>query len=228
MSASRFFLDSIEDDILSIVGADAVHALKALRITKGEIVEISDGCGNVATCEVIETSRDLKAAVKDRFVVERAKPSVVVYQGIPKSSKLDEIVKALTQAGVDEIVPVAMRRSVARWDERKALVQLQRLNAIAHDASMQSRRAWLPRVSTPIDVSRVPADVIACTETASRRLTEALPANAPDIVSILIGPEGGIEERFENEVSLGPTVFRTETAALVAVTLVLGRYRVLG
>ncbi|GAC1418854.1 MAG: 16S rRNA (uracil(1498)-N(3))-methyltransferase [Actinomycetota bacterium] len=236
MTAPRFFVDSIEPDRLLLIGDDAVHGVRALRLRPGEIIDVSDGVGNVAACEVTDVTRNLSVSVTERRFVPQTPPRIRVYQGIPKVGKLDEVVRLLTQAGVDEIVPVAMHRSISRWDDRKAAAQLARLNLIAREAAMQSRRAWLPKVLPVVSVNDIPENALVLTEEASQRLSSALPHDVPETLSLLIGPEGGIdqqeldalEKRGCSVVSIGETVFRTQVAALVAVTLALARYGVLG
>lgn len=236
MSAHHFFLGSVDADTLVLEEHDSRHAVRVLRINPGETITVSDGRGTVATCRVTSAERTLEAAVLERRVVEVQAPAVTVYQALPKAGKLDEIVQSLVQTGVEEIVPVRTRRSIAKWDERKASAQHARLTTIAREAAMQSRRAYLPVVGNLCGLEVAPAGAIVLHEAATRRLHEALPDGPPARVSLVVGPEGGFDdeevaamgERGMGAASLGPTVFRTEVAALVATTLVLARYGRLG
>ncbi|HVL91109.1 MAG TPA: RsmE family RNA methyltransferase [Actinomycetota bacterium] len=238
MSAHHFFLPSIEGVLLTIEGEDARHATRVLRIRPGEAITVSDGRGGIATATVTDASRALSASVMDRRVVEPIRPALTVYQALPKAGKLERVVQALTQCGVAAIVPLRAARSIAKWDAAKAASNVGRLRAVAREAAMQSRRAWLPTVRDPIGIDEVPAGTIVLHEAASTRLSALLPlaSGAPAAVSIAIGPEGGfddaeiaaLEARGCPAATLGPVVLRTETASIVAAAVILARYGSLG
>jgi 16S rRNA (uracil1498-N3)-methyltransferase len=133
---------------------------------------------------------------------------------------------------------VVAERSVPRWDAAKSNAQASRLGEVARQAAMQARRAWLPSVLPPLRTKalELPSPSLVLDETAEARLNDSLPPEAPVAVGIVIGPEGGFtadeltafRERGANPVSLGPLILRTETAALAAAAVVLGRYGLLG
>ncbi len=236
MSGHRFFLESIEPDTLTIEGDDASHAVRVLRIAPGETISISDGCGSVAAARVTAAGRTLFAEVLSRSVVDQPAPRLTVYQGLPKHGKLDDIVQALTQLGVACVVPTRMRRSVTRWDDAKTAAQTRRLRAIAREAAMQSRRAWLPEVGDPATVAGVPDGALILHEEAEERLTDLLPPKPPVALALVVGPEGGLEpgevEDLERRgcrtASLGSLVLRTQLAPIAAVAVVQCRYGLLG
>jgi 16S rRNA (uracil1498-N3)-methyltransferase len=123
-------------------------------------------------------------------------------------------VQKLTELGVDRIVPFLAERSVVRWDEARAAHHQARLTKVARMASMQSRRTRLPVLEAlqPFaDVVNVPALALAAPDGGQPSL---------DLPAIAVGPEGGWSDAERNcglpSVSLGPTVLRTETAAVVA------------
>ena len=239
MTAPHFFAGDVGGDRILLRGEEARHAVRVLRIRPGETITISDGRGTVVEALVVETSREeLTADVKDRRAVPRAVPALHVLHAIPKAGKLDLVVQKLTELGVDVFQPFPAARSVARWDERKAAQQTQRLATIAREAAKQSRRAWLPEVvrSAPLEAVDLPSPAYVLHEEAATRLAETLPGKAPAAVGLVVGPEGGLtaEEvsalsaRGAEPVSLGPLVLRTETAALVASVVLLGRYARIG
>lgn len=236
MSAPHFFAADVSGDRVMLEGDDAHHAVRALRITPGEIITVANGHGEVVTATVTKAGATLEAEVTSRETVPPPQPRLVVYQALAKHPKLDAVVGKLAELGVAEIVPFTGARSVARWDERKADAQHQRLNQIAREAAMQSRRAHLPRVATLAAFENLPQNVFVLHEEAQTRLTAALPPTAPEEVALAVGPEGGFDpeevstltKRGGVAVSLGRGVLRTENAAFAGACVVLVRYGDLG
>jgi 16S rRNA (uracil1498-N3)-methyltransferase len=239
MTAPHFFAADVSSDPVAVTGEEARHAVRVLRIRPGERVTVADGRGSVVEGPVLEAGRDLVVGVAGRRHEPRARPSLLVVQAIPKRGKLDGVVQKLTELGADAFRPVATERSVARWDGPKGRAQRDRLEAIAREAAKQSRRAWLPSVEPPGSLDALeplPRATFLLHEEAVRRLGEALPVERPEAVAILVGPEGGFtpEEvsrlagRGAQPVTLGPSILRTETAALAAAVVILCRYGRLG
>jgi 16S rRNA (uracil1498-N3)-methyltransferase len=231
----HLFAAHVDADRIEIVGDDARHAVRVLRLRRGEAVTISDGAGTVVDAVIADAGPTLVAAVTARRFVERPRPMLTVVQGIPKASKFDEIVQHLVEIGADLIVPLRAHRSIPRWDGDG---KVQRSRTIAHEAAKQSRRAWLPLVADPVDLADAPiqAPAFVLHEEAATGLIDALPARAPDGVTLFVGPEGGFDPkevelltgRGATAVTLGSQILRAETAPIVAGTLVLGRYGRLG
>lgn len=236
MTPPRFFVASIEPDVIAIEGDDARHAVRVLRITAGETVVVSDGAGGVATTRVLEAGRTLRAEVIGRERVAATRPRLTVYQGLPKRGKLESIVQMLIQIGVDEIVPVRTMRSVPRWQEDKSKANVDRWRAVAREAAMQSRRAWLPSVGAVRSPDEVARGTLVLHEEAPEPLSSALAASPPERIAFAAGPEGGFDPAEVDAfvarecipVRLGRLVLRTELAPVVAATLILGRYGALG
>ena len=135
-----------------------------------------------------------------------------------KGERPEWAVQKLTEIGVDRIVPLQTARSVVRWPLGEADRQLDRLRRVAREAAVQSRRLWLPVVG--------PVTGLAEAVGAESGVALASPGGAPptlDHPTVLVGPEGGWTDDElawgAPTVSLGPTVLRTETAAVVAGTL---------
>jgi 16S rRNA (uracil1498-N3)-methyltransferase len=238
MTAPHFFADDVRGERIVLTGEEARHAVRVLRIREGETITISDGRGTVVETVVAEAGADLVADVKARRTEPRPAPSLHVLHAIPKAGKLDLVVQKLTELGVDSIRPFPAVRSVARWDARKAADQTRRLATIAREAAKQSRRAWLPDVLPPAPLEEVPLSDLTFVlhEEADGRLRDGLPAEVPDSVGLVVGPEGGLTagevsllaERGGVPASLGPLVLRTETAALAATVFLLCRYDRIG
>jgi 16S rRNA (uracil1498-N3)-methyltransferase len=131
-----------------------------------------------------------------------------------KGSKPELVVQKLTELGVDRIRPLVAARSVVRWDPARSASAQRRLERVAREASMQSRRPWLPEVGQAAAFAEVSADPGAC-----RADRDGAPPSL-DHPLILTGPEGGWapeeEARTLPVVSLGDGVLRAETAAIAA------------
>jgi 16S rRNA (uracil1498-N3)-methyltransferase len=238
MTAAHFFSPDVSGDHVRLDGDEARHAVRVLRIRPGDEITVSNGAGQVVRAFVTEAGNALIADVKERRSEPRRAPALYVFAAIPKAGKLDLVVQKLTELGVEVIQPYPAARSVARWDARKSEGQTARLNAIAHEAAKQSRRAWLPVVRTPrpLDELELPGPSFVLDASAAVRLTDALPAERPKEIGLIVGPEGGLSPgevddlsaRGAAPVSLGPLILRTETAALVAATVAGARYGRIG
>jgi 16S rRNA (uracil1498-N3)-methyltransferase len=134
----------------------------------------------------------------------------------------------MTEVGVDEIVPWAAARSVARWKDDRPL---ERWRTTAREAAKQSRRSWLPSVSSAVSTSSLAPRVsfVLDADADARLSTVDIPV-APEVV-LVVGPEGGVtpEELAAFEaagavpVRLGDTVLRTSTAGVAALSVLSGR-----
>lgn len=180
-----------------------------LRLRPGDAVTVSDGLGGLLACRFgprLEPVGEVERA-------PRPAPPITVAFAVVKGQRTEWAVQKLTEIGVDRIVPLLAARSVVRWPAGEAGNQLARLRRVAREAAMQSRRAWLPLVDPVAPVAELlggPGVVLAH------------PGGGPpslDHPVLLVGPEGGwdpAELAGAARVGLGPSVLRTETAAVVA------------
>ena len=125
------------------------------------------------------------------------------------------MVQKLPELGVDHILPLAAERSVVRWDEAKVASQYERMVRVAREAGMQSRRVRLPEVAPVAPVESLLDAAMA--EPGGEVLDT-------DVDGLLVGPEGGWtaeELRERRRISLGSTILRAETAAIVAGVLLV-------
>ncbi|HEU4426755.1 MAG TPA: 16S rRNA (uracil(1498)-N(3))-methyltransferase [Pilimelia sp.] len=230
-------------DSYTLAGPEGHHAAVVQRLRKGEELLLADGRGGMATAVVEAVGRgSLDVQIISRSYADQPDPRLVVVQGIAKGDRGELAVQAMTEAGVDEIVPWAAARSVAQWRGERGVRAHDRWTATAREAAKQARRAWLPVVGgapdegTPAVARRLgtAAAGYVLHEAATARLATApLPARG-DIV-IVVGPEGGITDAelaaFEAAgavpVRLGGTVLRTSTAGIAALAVLavrLGRW----
>ena len=109
---------------------------------------LGDGQGAMAEATVVEVGRGtLDVELRHRWFDEPAAARLVVAQGIAKGDRGEFAVQAMTEVGVDEIVPWAAARSVVRWREERGDRARQRWVDTAREATKQARRAWLPAVA---------------------------------------------------------------------------------
>jgi 16S rRNA (uracil1498-N3)-methyltransferase len=229
---------AIDGDRAELTGDDARHLAVVLRAGPGAPVSLADGTGSLLQTRVTHAAPDrVGLAVTERRDVPAPRPSLTVVQALPKGRKLDEVVMRLTEVGVDRLVPVHSARSQVRLDAAKAAKALARWRAVAHAAAKQSRRVrplevaevgeWATAFPAADEGGRPPAGAVLWEEGGAplRSLVEA--AGDVDALVLAIGPEGGLT-REEVRVTglpaatLGETILRTETAALVAASVVLG------
>lgn len=219
-SAAHVFVDTLSVPHLS--DDDRHHILRVLRVESHESVSVSDGRGSWSMAKV-RSDGELEL-IGECFTEPRPEPILTVAFAPTKGDRPDDVVRKLTEIGIDRIVPIAdAKRGVVRWDGSKAVKHIERLRRISRAAAMQSRRVWLPEIMLPHFL----ADVVA---EYSAALAE--PEGAPIGQShscIAIGPEGGFSpeelELSTQHVSLGEGVLRGETAAIVAGALMAAQRR---
>lgn len=209
-------------------GQDAHHLTVVLRAGPGTPVSVADG-GHLYQGHVRRAGSDaVVLGLDEAAAVPPARPRLVVVHALPKGRKLDDVVQRLSEIGVDRLVPVTSARSEVRLVAEGAQRAVQRWRAVAHAAAKQSRRARALEVGAVGEWATAFPDGChgaVLWEEASEPLRAVLDLEADELV-LGIGPEGGLtaEEVAATGLpaaGLGPTILRTETAALVAASAVL-------
>jgi 16S rRNA (uracil1498-N3)-methyltransferase len=240
VTAPHFFVESLAGSTVRLSPADSRHALRALRLRPGEVVTVADGRGSMASGHIAgEEDGTAVIRVDDVRRVARRGPLVSVAFAPPKGDRLAWAVQKLAEIGIDEAVLVTTERSVRTWDASRASRATERLEAVAREAAMQSRQPFVMEVragGSLLDEVVTGGNVtVVLWESADVRVHEVLPQEASG-VRLLVGPEGGLAEGEVHEAveagavaaSLGTSILRTETAAMVGGALVLARYGRLG
>lgn len=216
---------------VDITGGDARHLVKVLRLSTGDEVVAFDGKGGEwsATIASAVPSRVTLALGAARRAVTESPCRILLGQGLGKGEKLDLVVRATTELGVAEIVPVATGRAIATAGGTE---KIERWRRIAEEACKQSGRSVVPAVHAPEDLPAFLARAASAAlkvvpwEGGGVSLASAVAAAGPvTSAAILIGPEGGLSEREVETakkagfvaVTLGARILRTETAGIVAV-----------
>jgi 16S rRNA (uracil1498-N3)-methyltransferase len=207
------------------------------RIRPGEQVDLTDGAGLVAECEVSAVrAGELELRVRRRRFEPAPQLRVTVIQAIPKGDRGELAVEMMTEVGVDVVVPWAAARCVARWRGDRTGKPLARWRAAARESAKQARRAWIPEVTDPVGTpaaarrAAAAACAVVLDQAAPRRLAD-VPVPLTGEIVIVAGPEGGLTgdetaafaAAGAHGARLGPSVLRTSTAATVAAALVLSR-----
>jgi 16S rRNA (uracil1498-N3)-methyltransferase len=217
-AAAHVFVDDLERPAL--VDEDRHHLERVLRLRVGEAVSTADGHGGWRPCRFASGG----ALEPTGRIVHppRPVPDLTVGFAVTKADRPEWTVQKLTEIGVDRIVPLSSGHSVVRWEGPRGDRHIARLREVARQASMQSRRLAVPVVET---VQAVGALLVSGAPWAAS-VALAAPGGRPPTLSrpmILVGPEGGWTPEEETAapatVDLGPFILRTETAALVAGSL---------
>ncbi len=222
---------------VEVTGDEAHHAVAVRRLRVGEEVVLTDGLGHRVVGEVASTAkRVFSVQVAAVSSLPRPSPSFTVVQALPKGDRGELAVEVLTEVGVDTIVPWAASRSVAVWKGERATKSHAKWQAAAREAGKQSRRTWLPTVtslaSTEEVVARVRgAGLVAVLHEDATSSLAGLDVPLDGEIVVIVGPEGGIapdelvafEAAGAVTVRLGEEVLRTSTAGVAAVAALLSR-----
>lgn len=220
-------------------GSDYNHIKNVLRMNAGDSILVScDGKSDL--CEIESFDCD---SVKVRVISENVNNTelplkITLFQGLPKSDKMELIIQKTVELGVNKIVPVEMKNCVVRLDEKKKNSKVSRWQTISESAAKQSKRNVIPEIgnvvtfaemlksANDLDFFLVPyenQEGMKSTKDALSKIKKGMN------IGILIGPEGGfdgkeIEKSIEAggiSLSLGKRILRTETAAITAVSLIM-------
>ncbi|MGD9703324.1 MAG: 16S rRNA (uracil(1498)-N(3))-methyltransferase [Acidimicrobiia bacterium] len=213
-AAAHVFVDDLDDPLLS--DEDAHHLRRVLRLRDGEVVTVSDGAGRWRPCTLSQGTLEPTGPV---VTAAAPLPAISVAFALPKGDRPELVVQKLTEIGADVIIPMVTERSVVRWDPERAAKHGARLARVAREAAMQSRRTRLPVVEALSPF----ASVVGRVGAALAAPGGAWPRTATPL--ILVGPEGGWSPAelaaARATVGLGDLVLRTETAAIMACTLLV-------
>ncbi|TAL41231.1 MAG: 16S rRNA (uracil(1498)-N(3))-methyltransferase [Salinibacterium sp.] len=227
-------------DRVSIVGAEARHAVTVSRLAVGESIAIGNGDGLVlqGTITVTEHER-LEIEVTSAMTTARSTPAIFLAQALAKGDRDELAIQAATELGIDGVIPWAAARSISRWEGAKIAKGRDRWAAVVREATKQSMRAWMPEVlelaSTKQLARLAETTRMLVLEPTAPSALSALEPDGRDIV-LVVGPEGGIAPQEldvftaagASTVRLGAEVLRTSTAgpaAIAVLSVKLGRWR---
>lgn len=230
----RFYVDNdnFHNDKIIITGRDVNHIKNVLRMKPGDEIIICNGQGKDCYCIINSVSdSEVESVIKSIKDTDTELPvKTTLFQGLPKSDKMEHIIQKAVELGVYEIVPVMMARCVVKYgDKKKEEKKLLRWQTVSESAAKQSHRGIIPKIlpfmsfeeavvyASNMDLAVLPYENekgMAATKDAILRLKDC------HRVGVFIGPEGGFESSevaFANKhnilpISLGRRILRTETA----------------
>lgn len=225
-----FYIPKITGKIIKLDPTESKHAVKVLRLSKGDSVQIVDGKGGFFEAEILEDNPKGCRLKVLNSTMEYGKKEFKLHIAIAPTKNIDRFewfLEKSTEIGINEITPI-----ISEHSERK-IIKPDRLEKIMVSAMKQSVKAYLPVLNelttfkTLVSSSKAEKKFIAhCNEGEKRHLKDEI--SNGDNTLILIGPEGDfsdeeVELAKENEfreISLGNSRLRTETAGIVACHIV--------
>jgi len=236
---TRFFVtpEQMESSFLVLTGENAAHA-KVLRLKQGEEVLVCDGEGNECVCTISDISpNQVSLVVNSRQVSDsEASVRVSIYMAFSKGDKLEHVIQKTTELGAYEIVAFPSSRCVSRPDDKSLGKKLERWQKIAASAAEQSGRGRIPQVLAVRSykealerAAKADKAILFYENERATTLHMALEEGSYCSVSLLTGPEGGLETREVEQATqmgfrictLGKRILRCETAPLCALSAVM-------
>ncbi len=222
-----------------IGGSDFNHIVNVLRMKTGDEFLIScSGQSDLCVIESIDNECVTANVIEENFNDTTLPIEIYLFQGLPKSDKLEMIIQKTVELGISGIIPVEMNRCVVKLDGKKKDSKVSRWQLIAESAAKQSKRNVIPEVfgvmsfkealkkASELDLLLVPYESKNGMKDTSDALTQIKSGMK---IGILIGPEGGFddkeivlaEESGGKIISLGKRILRTETAAITATAMLM-------
>lgn len=230
MSLPYFFEKELQagTTVFTLGEETSKHCVKVLRMAKGDALHLTNGNGLLCTAEIREadkraTTVQITTTQEDQGIERKISLAVSL---LKNNSRLEWMLEKATEIGVHSIIPLLCQRT-----ERQHF-RFDRMNNILIAAMLQSQQTWLPQLQMPVSFEAV----LRCTQrqkliahcTADEKVSLSS-LNISDDVVMLIGPEGDFTDdeiaaaksHGFRPVSLGETRLRTETAGIVAATLLM-------
>ena len=218
----------------------SIISKNVLRMKPGDEIFISSGENTEYTC-YIEDMQEEEILAHIMYAQEAGyelSSKLYLFQGLPKSDKMEFIIQKAVELGVCEVIPVASRRAVVKLDKKKEEKKIARWQAISESAAKQSKRMYVPRISEvktfpeaveyakKLDVVLLPYE-LAKGMARTKEIVENIQRGQS--VGIFIGPEGGFEEAEVEaakeigavSVTLGRRILRTETAGMTILSILM-------
>ena len=240
----QFFIEpeNITDQGLLVTDrTDVNHIKNVLRMRRGDRAAFCcQDKEKIYTCMLMEfEGEEILFEILDIDSTHTELPvEITLFQGLPKSDKMEMVIQKTVELGVSRIVPVASKRSVVRLDGKKEARKLARWREIAKSAAKQSRRGRIPQISEvmtfpeaveegrKLDMLLIPYEE---SQGIGRAREVVAAAAGKKSLGIYIGPEGGFEktevdlavEAGAEPITLGRRILRTETAGM-ALLAILG------
>jgi 16S rRNA (uracil1498-N3)-methyltransferase len=237
MSLPRFHLpaEAWSGPHLTLTRDEAQHCSRVMRKQPGDTIEIFDGAGRVAVCEITHISKsEAQAKIIAESRVEPFQTAIHLLPALIKAEPFEWLLEKAVELGAASIQPIITERTVIHLDAAQVEKKLAKWRRHMIESAKQCHTPFVPELKAPTAFSaglHVAAEfkLIPALSERGRTLKQALPETKPTSVAILIGPEGDFTAEEEAQafkagfvpITLGPLVLRAETAA-IATLAVLG------
>lgn len=250
----KFFVEQeqVEEDRIIILGQDVNHIKKVLRFQIGNELQICNNqSGENFLCEIEEIKKEeIFCKIKEK-IDERIESNieVTIFQGLPKTDKMEYIIQKSVELGVYDITPVEMKRCIVKLDDKDKNKKVLRWKKISEVAAKQCGRDIIPQINDVINVKNMCAliqkyDIVllAYEKEKENSLREQLKLTKEKYtrnsqesqdnkvrIGVIIGPEGGLDEKevadLESNgahvITLGKRILRTETVSLNVLSIIM-------
>lgn len=234
----RYFVDknNITETEILVTGEDVKHIATVLRGRIGDKLEVCDGDGFDYSCVITDIDKSqIKLQPLDKTPSgSEPRTKVTLFQGLPKSDKMELIIQKCVELGIDKIVPVATEHAVVKLDKKDGAKKVERWQKIALSAAKQSGRGKIPEIGEVVSFKSAlemcqGQAIIAYENEKDNDLKKALENFKSEKISFFIGPEGGFSQEEVSQaiskgvkpITLGQRILRTETAAMALTAILL-------
>lgn len=242
----KFFVnqENIKDKEIIITGEDVNHIKNVLRKNLKDTLEICDSQnGENFLCEIVEMQKEQIICNILEQLKNMSEPNtyVHIYQGLPKSDKMELIIQKSVELGVSEITPTNMTRCIVKLDSKDARKKVERWQKISEVAAKQSGRDIIPKINNISSLSEIineckeyDAILLAYENEKENKLKNEIielkkKQKEKLKIAVIIGPEGGLAaEEVEKAklngikiITLGNRILRTETVALNILSILM-------
>ncbi len=242
----KFFVneENIKDKKILIIGEDVNHIKNVLRKNINDTIEICNAqTKENFLCEIHELQKEQIICNIIKKIDDTSEPNtyVHIYQGLPKSDKMELIIQKSVELGVSEITPTNMSRCIVKLDSKDSIKKVERWQKISEVAAKQSGRDIIPKINKICNLNEIikqckeyDAIILAYENEKENKLKQEINKlkklqKEKLKIAVIIGPEGGIaleevEKAKQNGIkiiTLGNRILRTETVALNILSIIM-------
>jgi 16S rRNA (uracil1498-N3)-methyltransferase len=230
----RLLVDKVEGGRAFLNENEVHHLVRVFRAREGDLFEGLDSQGQKHRCELRRDAGKWYGEILCSVAETGESPlRITLAQALIKKNKFEWVIQKAVELGVVEIIPVQSERTEVRLSEQREEKKVKRWQRILEEAVKQSGRSLIPKLGSPVSLEelldrRKDMVCIVMDEEGGASLKELLTdLGNPNSCLVLIGPEGGWGDRDRKlffahsatSVKLGPRILRTETASVVALSL---------
>jgi len=235
MSHPRFHLPAAAwtSPHLTLTGDEAQHCSRVMRKQPGDSIEIFDGAGRVAACEITHVSKsEVQAKITAETRIEPFQTAIHLLPALIKAEPFEWLLEKAVELGAASIQPVVTERAVIHLDAAQTEKKLAKWRRHMIESAKQCHTPFVPELKAPITFAAslkhsAAFKLIPALSEHTRTLKQVLPASKPNCVAALIGPEGDFTAEEEAQafkagyvpITLGPLVLRAETAAIATLAI---------